>query len=213
MDQLASIGIAFQDEYIDKVFIQNVRYYENPPRQQAKLSSMISRTPQWAVDPIYEKHKPVRPWGLGKIWDSKSSFWHLSGTGWRTPGLNMRANPDTGLLTNVPMRDTNERIHSCVRVRLELDGLGLDDKGLYDPQALNKNWRLRQMPLKVHDPIPYNASWGPGAPGPEVGKAFFFFEKFGHLLIFSHRVQVQEHSAGYGNTLAQKKTHQWSDIW
>ncbi|KAH7360619.1 hypothetical protein BKA65DRAFT_189578 [Rhexocercosporidium sp. MPI-PUGE-AT-0058] len=168
MDQLASIGIAFQDEYIDKVFIQNVRYYENPPKQQAKLSSMISRTPQWAVDPIYEKHKPVRPWGLGKIWDSKSSFWHLSGTAWRTPGLNKRADPDTGLLTDIPMRDTNERVHSCVRIRLELDGLGLDDKGLYDPQALNKNWRLRQVALKVQDPIPYNASWGPGAPGPEV---------------------------------------------
>lgn len=129
---------------------------------------MMSHTPQWAVDPIYEKHKPVRPWGLGKIWDSKTSFWHLSGTAWRTPGLNKRANPDTGLLTDVPMRDTNERIHSCVRVRLELDGLGLDDKGLYDPQALNKNWRLRQIPIKVQDPIPYNTSWGPGAPGPEV---------------------------------------------
>ncbi len=83
----------------------------------------------------------------------------------------MRADPDTGALTNVPMRDTNERIHSCVRVRLELDGLGLDDKGLYHPQALEKKWRPRQIALKVQDPIPWNASWGPGAPGPEVSKS------------------------------------------
>ncbi|KAK6585579.1 hypothetical protein PZA11_002306 [Diplocarpon coronariae] len=164
---LASIGIAFQDEYIDKIFIQNVRYYENPPDQPAKLSNFISHKPQWAIDYIYEKHKPVRPWGLGKIWDSKRSIWVLGGTGWRTPGLNMRADPDTGLLTNVPMKDTNERIHSCVRIRLELDGLGLDDKGLYRPRALEKNWRPRQIPIRVQDPIPSNASWGPGAPGPE----------------------------------------------
>ncbi|PBP28618.1 hypothetical protein BUE80_DR000332 [Diplocarpon rosae] len=164
---LASIGIAFQDDYIDKVFIQNVRYYENPPKQQAKLTSLISHKPQWAIDYVYEKHKPVRPWGLGKIWDSKSSIWILGGTDWRTPGLNMRADPETGLLTNVPMKDTNERIHSCVRIRLELDGLGLDDKGLYQPQALEKNWRPRRVPIRVQDPIAYNASWGPGAPAPD----------------------------------------------
>lgn len=166
--RLASIGVAFQDEYIDKIFIQNVRYYESPPKPQTKFASLISQKPQWARDEIYEKHKPVRPWGLGKIWDSKTSIWHLGGTGWRTPGLNMRANPETGILTDVPMQDTNERIHSCVRVRLDLDGLGLDDKGLYQPHALEKNWRPRQVALKFHDPIPWNATWGPGAPPPEV---------------------------------------------
>ncbi len=78
----------------------------------------------------------------------------------------MRADPDTGLPTSVPMSNTNERIHSCVRVRLELEGLGLDDVGLYQCRAL-RDWRLRRMALKVEDPIPWNASF-PGAPGPEV---------------------------------------------
>jgi hypothetical protein len=82
------------------------------------------------------------------------------------------------------MTHTNERIHSknydfslcknlliartgCVRVRLELEGLGLDDLGRYKCHALlHKGWHLRQMRLKVEDPIPWNASWGPGAPAP-----------------------------------------------
>ncbi|KAI9050104.1 hypothetical protein LZ554_006247 [Drepanopeziza brunnea f. sp. 'monogermtubi'] len=167
MDQLASINVSFQDEYIDKIFIQNVRYYEDHPKQQSKLGSLRYRERQWARDDIYEKHKPVRPWGLGKIWDSKTSLWTLAGTGLRTPGLNMRADPETGTPTRIPMQDTNERIHSCVRIRLDLDGLGLDDKGLYKPHALDKKWRPRQVALDVRDPIPWDATWGPGAPRPE----------------------------------------------
>jgi hypothetical protein len=50
-------------------------------------------------------------------------------------------------------------------VRLELEGLGLDDVGRYRCHSLlGKGWRLRQMRLKVADPIPWNATWGPGAP-------------------------------------------------
>jgi hypothetical protein len=98
MDQLASIGVAFQDEYIEAIFNQSVEYYENPPKTPASLSSLVSRRPtkQWAVDSVYEKHKPVRPWGLGKIYNSESGMYLITGTGWRSPGLNTRANPDTG---------------------------------------------------------------------------------------------------------------------
>lgn len=206
--RLASIGIAFQNEYIEKAFIQNVRYFENPPPQQSKLFG--SREPQWAVDAIYEKHKPVRPWALGKIWDSKTSFWNLAGSGWRTPGLNVRADPDDGTPTGVPMQDTNERIHSCVRVRLELDGLGLDDKGLYRPHALEKKWRLRQIPLKVQDPIPWNANWGPGAPGPPEVDGPTLARL--HLLIV-YRGADQESYVGYGNIPDPKKKHLRSVSW
>ncbi|CZR54485.1 related to protein involved in cell growth [Phialocephala subalpina] len=160
MDQLASIGVAFQDEYIDKIFEQNVQYYENPPKAVARRPP-----PQWAISEVYDKHKPVRPWGLGKIWNSETGLYRLTGKKWRTPGLTERADPDSGMLTGILMRNTNERIHSCVRVRLDLGGLGLDDKGPYKCHALlDKDWELRQIRINVHDPIPWNATWGPSVP-------------------------------------------------
>lgn len=166
MDQLASIGIAFQDDYIDKIFEQNVQYYENPPMGSALAKSYErGRQPQWAITEVYDKHRPVRPWGLGKIWNSLTGIYFLTGSKWRTPGLTERADPDSGRLTSVLMRNTNERIHSCVRVRLDLGGLGLDDKGPYKCHALlDKGWELRQIRINVHDPIPWNASWGPSVP-------------------------------------------------
>jgi hypothetical protein len=104
--------------------------------------------------------------------EAQTSFWHLAGKSTRTPGLYKRADPDTGISTGIPMTHTNERIHSCVRIRLELDGLGLDDIGNYKCTALTTRdhgpWRLRQMRLRVQDPIPWDASWGPTTPGAPV---------------------------------------------
>lgn len=168
MDQLASIGVGFQDETIDHIFAQNVQYYEDPPKTPTTLSSVFSRRPnkQWAIKPIYEKHKPIRPFGLGEVYESETGLYLISGKTIRTPGLYTRANPDTGMTTDVPMTHTNERIHSCVRIRLELEGLGLNDVGLYKCAALLKKgpWILRQRRINAPDPIPWNATWGPGAP-------------------------------------------------
>jgi hypothetical protein len=123
MDQLASIGVAFQDEFIDQVFDQNVQYYETPPK--TTISSVFSRREkQWAIREVYEKHKPVRPFGLGQIYESETGIWLLAGKKCRTPGLYTRADPDTGVPTDEPLTHTNERIHSCVRIRLDLEGLG-----------------------------------------------------------------------------------------
>lgn len=161
MDQLASIGVAFQDEFIDHIFQKNVEYYENPPKS-------VARKPvkQWAIKSVYDKHKPVRPWGLGKLYESENGIWRLAGSTRRTPGLYKRSNPDNGLPTDIPMENTNERIHSSVRVRLDLEGLDLDDKKLYSCPALLKDglWRPSQVRINIEDPIPYNATWGPGAP-------------------------------------------------
>lgn len=168
MDQLASIGVAFQEDFIDRIFSQSVDYYEHPPRTPKKLSTIFTRAPdsQWAIAPVYEKHKPVRPFGLGAIIESKSGIWNLAGKATRTPGLYMRVDPDTGISTGVPMVHTNERVHSCVRIRLELEGLAQDDAGLYECTALLKNgpWRLRQVRMRMRDPIPWDASWGRDAP-------------------------------------------------
>lgn len=164
MDQLASIGVEFQDETIDRLYDENRRFYE---RQPATISGIFTPRPRpWAIPPIYNKHAPVRPWGLGKIYNSVISYYRIAGKITRTPGQYKRADPDTGLPSDIPMTHTNERIHSSVRIRLESGGLGLDDKKIYDcPALLGKGqWRLRQARIKVHDPIPRDADWG-GRPG------------------------------------------------
>ena len=77
MDQLASIGLAFKDDYIDQIFADNVKYYySNPKKVGARLSNIFSRpvTKQWAIDPVYEKHNPVRPWGLGEVYESETGL-------------------------------------------------------------------------------------------------------------------------------------------
>lgn len=174
MDQLASIGVEFQDETIDRLFDENRRFYEHPPKEPPTISSIFSPRPRpWAIQPIYDKHKPVRPWGLGKIYSSVVSYYRITGSITRTPGQYTRADPDTGRPTDIPMTHTNERIHSSVRIRLELGGLGLDDKSLYDcPALLGKGlWRLRQKRIRVYDPIRRDADWGarPGANGVATG--------------------------------------------
>lgn len=108
MDQLASIGVAFQDEYIDEIFEQNVQYYEEEPKRQ----NMFQSQKQWATKSVYEKYKPVRPWGLGELYESEVGIWDLGGRTIRTPGLYKRADPATGTLTATSMIHTNERIHS-----------------------------------------------------------------------------------------------------
>ena len=162
MDQLASVGVEFHDETIDRIYEENRRFYENPPKRATSTSSIFSsRRREWAIPQIYKKHKPVRPWGLGEIFEGDTGFYKVAGRINRTPGRYTRANPDTGKPTSHPMVHTNERIHSSVRIRQDLGGLDLDDRGLYDPPSL-RMWRLRKVRMKIYDPIPRDATWGAG---------------------------------------------------
>lgn len=165
MDQLASIGVAFRDECIDKIFEQNVEYYENARKSPTIPSTVFSRRPnrRWASKSVYDKHRPVRPFGLGKIYESDISVYHFLPKAIRTPGLYKRLDHKTGQPTAVAMTCTNERVHSSVRIRFELAGLGPDDHGPYKCPALTEKgpWQPKQRPIRVHDPIPWNATWGP----------------------------------------------------
>lgn len=170
MDQLASIGIAFQLEAIPAIFQRSVDFYTHPPRPRSNSFSLFQRkTLQWAIPAIYDAYAPVRPFGLGAIIESETGIWNLAGGIIRTPGLYKRADPDTGLPTGVPMTHTNERIHPCVRYRLDMEGLAPDDKGLYKCTALTTSkhgpWKLRLMKLRVRDAIPWDASWAGQGPG------------------------------------------------
>lgn len=165
MDQLASIGVTFRDATIDKIFKDNEKYYEELAESNSKfhLSDLIegSAEKQWAIDSVYEANKPIRPWGLGKLYKSDRGLFAIAGTKVRTPGLYMRNDPQTGLPTSEPLENTNERIHRSVRLRLELGGLGYNDHGLYACDALLSKgpWVPHQRDVEVYDPIGPEASW------------------------------------------------------
>ncbi|RAL59466.1 hypothetical protein DID88_006582 [Monilinia fructigena] len=151
MDQLASIGVAFHDDAIDIIFQKSVHYYESLPPPSNSIFRFSKPINEWATPEIYEKHHPVRPWALGKIYNSDTGIWTLAGKETRTPGLYHRLDPDTGVSTGVPMTHTNERIHSSVRIRLDLGGLGEEDMTKYKcPALLRKGpWRLDQIRIKM----------------------------------------------------------------
>ncbi|KAI9715145.1 MAG: hypothetical protein M1812_006124, partial [Candelaria pacifica] len=77
-----------------------------------------------------------RPWSFGKIYKSAGGAFSLSGTIVRTPGDYRRLDPYTGQPTHRHLRDTHEFIHASVRCRIGLHGPGVDDRGDYDPEAL-----------------------------------------------------------------------------
>ncbi|KAJ0125249.1 hypothetical protein J7T55_006594 [Diaporthe amygdali] len=79
---------------------------------------------------------PPRPWGLGQTRYPDSWLQLATGTIVRHPGCFMRADPETNLDTDEPLVNTEERIHSCVRVRLVCEGLGMDDRSVWSCPSL-----------------------------------------------------------------------------
>lgn len=167
MDQLASIGVAFNEDTIDRIFDENVCYYfdKNQPSKQKEPGSK-HKLREWAIPSIYDEHKPVRPWALGKIIQPETGFYHLAGTTVRTPGMYRRIDCDTGQPTDEFLENTNERIHRSVRIRLSLEGLGYDDETLYKCRALLKRGRWSLERLRM---VSRRESSGPtvDADGPE----------------------------------------------
>ncbi|KXH36572.1 peptidoglycan binding domain-containing protein [Colletotrichum nymphaeae SA-01] len=94
---------------------------------------MSDRHPAGGAEELW---KTARPWGLGQIRYPTSRLQTWSGTTIRHPGTFMRTDPETNQDTDQPLLNTNERIHSSVRVRLACQGLAMDDDGIWDCKAL-----------------------------------------------------------------------------
>jgi hypothetical protein len=157
MDQLADLGVAFEEDTIDRIFQESVLYYydQDQDGRQTNDSPKHNRWKQWAVDSIYEEHRPVRPWGLGEIIQPDTGFYKLGGKTTRTPGMYRRIDPDTAVPTHEFLENTNERIHRSVRIRLALEGLNYDDVGLYKCRALLRKgpWLLQKVRIRSHREI------------------------------------------------------------
>ncbi|KAF2418492.1 hypothetical protein EJ08DRAFT_53200 [Tothia fuscella] len=89
----------------------------------------------------HSKHKKLRPWSFGKLVNSMTGIYGIGGGTTRTPGTYYATDPNDGNTTDRPLRDTQEYIHPSVRTRIRLRGPGVEDKGKYDPEALDE-WRL-----------------------------------------------------------------------
>lgn len=192
MDQLASIGVEFDEATITRIFtrLQSDYYQLASAQEKAKrppppttsedpiagddepgassagccgaFGKILPSVREWAMSPIYTDNAPVRPWGLGAILGSEGGFYKLAGLSVRTPGMYKKVDPQTGRATSVYLEDTNERIHSSVRVRLALQGLGLNDHGLWKAPALKGHWRLKKTTEPIVDPIPASVqTWEP----------------------------------------------------
>lgn len=171
MDQLASLGVEFDQDTITLIFNRLVRYYraaasdagaalglanhddsedvlarlyvaKYPPR---RASSTLQ---QWATEPIYDNNRPVRPWAFGEICFTDDFATRVSYVT-RSPGQYRKLDPVTAEPTETYLENTCERVHSSVRVRLVLGGLGLNDQEIWNAPALKGNWRLTQVPRIV----------------------------------------------------------------
>lgn len=153
MDQLASVGVEFDEATIMRIFSRLESYYRTTTPGKAEVAKPTSGKP-WAVKQIYDTNHPIRPWGQGALLKAGSFLYTLAGFNLRTPGLYRKIDIETGFTSIAFLEDTNERIHSSVRVRLATGGLGLNDGGLWTAPALKGRWRPRRTDTNYVDPIP-----------------------------------------------------------
>lgn len=116
----------------------------------SQLSPWIDFTPGYMKEQrrlhedYYANLKPAesRGWALGKVYNSATFPTVLAGTAHRTPLLYYGTNYLTGRKNSEPLRNTNEHIHASVRMRIEMEGKGTNDKGSYYPAGL-VDWELQ----------------------------------------------------------------------
>ncbi|KAM5351421.1 hypothetical protein ACJ41O_004144 [Fusarium nematophilum] len=163
MDQLASVGVEFSLEALERCFKQTADFYKacGAKAKAGKQRKKRGVLEKWATDTIYQNNNPFRPWGLGSINKASGLLYKLSGQTIRTPGLYKPLDPKTKLDRARFLQDTNERIHSTVRIRLSCNGLGLDDKSVWDCPSLLKSWKLKRTREKYDDPVPFHPDWDP----------------------------------------------------
>jgi hypothetical protein len=141
MDQLASVGVEFDQPAVDKQFRATEQWYrsdKNPANQPQGFFG--NNDIPYCSESLYEQTKPVRPWGLGQITSSSNFIYKFAGSLNRTPGMYRQVDPKTNLPKNTYLQNTGEGVHSSVRVRLSIGGLALDDKRPYT--ALD-GWELK----------------------------------------------------------------------
>ncbi|GAW24819.1 hypothetical protein ANO14919_144130 [Xylariales sp. No.14919] len=162
MDQLSSVGCEFRLNALERAFKTTMKYYTDQEPERA-LHAGKHKSLNWAEKYIYESNKPIRPWALQSIQSATGPLYNLLGGVPRAPGLYKKINPKNGRPLPEYLQDTNERIHSSVRVRLACEGLGLNDSGVWFCPSLLRYWRPQRVPQQFFDPVSRAAEWGPAS--------------------------------------------------
>lgn len=162
MDQFASIGVEFDLPSLKRIVEHTDDFYEFADPQSGaekkktkKKKNRRRRYVQWASDAIYERNRPFRPWSLGAIQKAPGFLFSISGDTTRTPGMYRQVDPKTSQSRDKFLQDTNERVHSSVRVRLACQGLGLNDRAIWTCAAL-ADWKLKRAIFEMDDEEGYN---------------------------------------------------------
>lgn len=98
--------------------------------------SYLDKVQDWNTQGYITRKEAIRPWGMGRLYDSASPNSVLTAAQGinpitRTPGQYCQIDLKTGLqLSNRPLTNTNEYIHRSVRVRIDGGGLGPEDDPL-----------------------------------------------------------------------------------
>lgn len=119
--------LSFEPKYLDWVQDMNTKYYAKVP-------------------------EPVRPWGLGRLYDSapSDSLQSLKPIT-RTPGRYYRIDTENGQQSKQRLRNTNEAIHRSVRVRIDDGGLGTEEDP--DTSEVAKVLKLARMTIGWHSAV------------------------------------------------------------
>ncbi|RMD42233.1 hypothetical protein DV735_g2881, partial [Chaetothyriales sp. CBS 134920] len=151
VNQLDSL-LEFDEEYLWREIRLAIEHDREQRKKDPKSSSLPHPLPR------------LRDWGLGKIHDSMTAFYRLGGSRIRTPNeyTNQTAVSQHGQLfyftrrtlfwwathlglfkrpSRPRLEGTNETVHASVRVRMGQQGLGYNDTGLYDSDAL-RGWTM-----------------------------------------------------------------------
>ncbi|KAG6189874.1 hypothetical protein E4U36_004229 [Claviceps purpurea] len=163
MDQFASIGVEFDLPSLKRIVEHTDDFYEfadpqsgaEKKKTKKKKKNRRKRYVQWASDAIYERNRPFRPWSLGAIQKAPGFLFSISGDTTRTPGMYRQVDPKTSQSRDKFLQDTNERVHSSVRVRLACQGLGLNDRAIWTCAAL-ADWKLKRAIFEMDDEEGYN---------------------------------------------------------
>jgi hypothetical protein len=132
--------------------------------------SYLDQVQDWNTEGYIKRKEPIRPWGMGRLYESASPNKVLSAAQGinpitRTPGQYHEIDLQTGLQDpKRPLTNTNEYIHRCVRVRIDGGGLGTED----DPPNTTAKVVTGVLTgvTKVKDALSHTHAPPPKLPGP-----------------------------------------------
>lgn len=130
----------------------------------------LDQVQDWNTEGYTNRNEPVRPWGMGRLYDSASHNKILTAAQGinpivRTPGKYCQIDLKTGLQNpKAPLKNTNEYIHRCVRVRINAGGLGTEEDPatatakIVDAGLKVKDFFTHTPAVPVQDPSPYKSA-------------------------------------------------------